>query len=48
MTTNNKDIVVVADMSADSKLWHLRLGHMSEKRDESTYVKGETTGVEVS
>ena len=31
MTTNIKDIVVVAVMSADSKLWHLRLGHMSEK-----------------
>jgi hypothetical protein len=31
MTMNNKDIIVVADMGVDSTLWHLRLGHMSEK-----------------
>jgi hypothetical protein len=31
MTTNNKDTIDVVDMGADSKLWHLRLGHMSEK-----------------
>ena len=31
MITNNKDIILVVDMSDDSKLWHLRLGHMSEK-----------------
>ena len=31
MTTNSKDIIVVTDTSADSKLWHLSLGHISEK-----------------
>ena len=40
MTTNNKDIVVVADMSVDSKLWHLRLGRMSEKRMKVLMSKG--------
>jgi hypothetical protein len=47
MTMNSKDIVIVANTSADSKLWHLRFGHEQE-RDEGTYVKGETIGVEVS
>jgi hypothetical protein len=31
MTTNSKDTVAVADTGVDSKLWHLRLGHMSKK-----------------
>jgi hypothetical protein len=31
MTTNTRDTVAIADASVDSNLWHLRLGHMSEK-----------------
>jgi hypothetical protein len=31
MTTNIRDIVDVVDARVNSKLWHLRLGHMSEK-----------------
>jgi hypothetical protein len=31
MTMNNRDTLVVADNGTDSKLWHLRLGHMSKK-----------------
>ena len=40
MTTNNRDIVAVAAMSVDSKLWHLRLGHMSEKWMKVLISKG--------
>jgi hypothetical protein len=32
MTMNNRDTIVVADNGIDSKLWHLRLGHMRKKR----------------
>jgi hypothetical protein len=31
LTTNTRDTVAVAVVKGDSKLWHLRLGHMSEK-----------------
>jgi hypothetical protein len=31
MTTNSRDTIVIADTGVDSKLWHLRLGHMSKK-----------------
>jgi hypothetical protein len=31
MATNIRDTVVIVDASANSKLLHLRLGHMSEK-----------------
>ena len=31
MTANDKDIVAVANSTEDSKIWHCRLGHMSEK-----------------
>jgi hypothetical protein len=31
MTIHSKDTISVGIMGADSKLWHLRLGHMSEK-----------------
>jgi hypothetical protein len=31
MRTNNKDTIVVAVTGVDSKLWQLRLGHMSKK-----------------
>ena len=31
MTANDKDIVAVANSAEDSKIWHCRLGHMSEK-----------------
>jgi hypothetical protein len=40
MTTSNIDIVVVADMGADSKQWHLRLEHMSEKCIKVLLSKG--------
>lgn len=31
MTTNVRDTVDIAYVSVDSNLWHLRLGHISEK-----------------
>jgi hypothetical protein len=31
MTTNIRDTVTVGDASVNSKLWHLRLGHISKK-----------------
>jgi hypothetical protein len=40
MTTNIRDIVAVADASANSKLWHLKLGHMSEKGMNYFYPMG--------
>ena len=40
MTTNSRDTIVVADTGADSKLWHLRLGHMSEKGMKVILSKG--------
>jgi hypothetical protein len=40
MTTNSKDTVAIADTGADSKLWHLRLGNMSEKRMKVHMSKG--------
>jgi hypothetical protein len=40
MTTNNKDIVAIVDTNADSKLWHLKLGHMSEKGMKVLMSKG--------
>ena len=40
MTMNNKDIVAIANTSANSKLWHLRLGHMSEKGMKVLMSKG--------
>jgi hypothetical protein len=40
MTTNNRDTIAIADKGADSKLWHLRLGHMSEKGMKVLLSKG--------
>ena len=31
MIANDKDIVAVANLAEDSKIWHCRLRHMSEK-----------------
>jgi hypothetical protein len=40
ITTNIRDTVVVVDANADSKLWHLRLNHMSEKGMKVLMSKG--------
>ena len=40
MITNNKDVVAVANLEADSKIWHCRLGHMSEKGMRVLVAKG--------
>jgi hypothetical protein len=40
MTTKIRDTVAVADASANSKLWHLKLGHMSEKEMNYFYPMG--------
>ena len=40
MTTNSKDTDAVVYTTADSKLWHLRLGHMSEKGMKVLLSKG--------
>ena len=40
ITANDKDIVTVANSAKDSKVWHCRLGHMSEKGMKIMAVKG--------
>jgi hypothetical protein len=40
MTQNIRDTTAVLDASVNSKLWHLRLGHMSEKRMKILLSKG--------
>ena len=40
MTMNNRDIIFVTNKGANSKLWHLKLGHMSEKRMKVLLSKG--------
>ena len=40
MTSESRDIISVADSSVDSKLWHRRLGHMSEKGMKLLASKG--------
>ena len=40
MTANDKDIVAVANSAEDSKVWHCRLGHMSEKGMKIMTTKG--------
>jgi hypothetical protein len=40
MTMNSRDTITVADNGADSKLWHIRLGHMSEKEMKVLLSKG--------
>ena len=40
MTSSPRDIIVVADASTDTSLWHRRLGHMSEKGIKMLLSKG--------
>jgi hypothetical protein len=40
MTKNIRDIAAVVDASVNSKFWHLRLGHMSEKGMKVLLSKG--------
>jgi hypothetical protein len=40
MITNIRDTIVVANASANLKLWHLRLGLMSEKGMKVLLSKG--------
>ena len=40
MTSESRDTISVADSSVDSKLWHRRLGHMSEKGMKLLASKG--------
>ena len=47
MTSSPRDTIVVADANTDTSLWHRRLGHMSEKRDEDAAVKRKITKIEV-
>ena len=47
MTSSPRDTIAVADVSTDTSLWHCRLGHMSEKRDEDAAVKRKITKIEV-
>ena len=47
MTSSPRDIIAIVDASTDTSLWHRRLGHMSEKRDEDAAVKRKTTRIEV-
>ena len=47
MTSSPREQIAIADASTDTSLWHRRLGHMSEKRDEDVAVKRKTTKIEV-
>ena len=40
ITSSPRDIIAVADASTDTSLWHLRLGHMSEKGIKMLLSKG--------
>ena len=40
MISENRDTISVANFSVDSKLWHIRLGHMSEKGMKLLASKG--------
>ena len=40
MTSSPRDTIVVADASTDTSLWHLKLGHMSEKAMKMLLSKG--------
>ena len=40
MTSESRDTISIADSSVDSKLWHRRLGHMSEKGIKLLASKG--------
>ena len=40
MTANDKDMVRVANSTEDSKIWHCRLRHMSEKGMKIMAAKG--------
>ena len=40
MTANDKDIVAAANLVEDSKIWHYRLRHMSEKGLKIMATKG--------
>ena len=40
MTSESRDTISVADFSVDSKLWHRKLGHMSEKGMKLLASKG--------
>ena len=47
MTSSPRNTSAVADASTNTSLWHRRLGHMSEKRDEDAAVKRKITKIEV-
>ena len=47
MTSSPRNTIAVADASTNTSLWHRRLGHMSEKRDEDAAVKRKITRIEV-
>ena len=40
MTTKSRDTIIVENTGANSKLWHLRLRHMSEKGIKVLLSKG--------
>ena len=40
MTSSLRDTIAVADASADTSLWHCRLGHMNEKMMNMLLSKG--------
>ena len=40
MTSSLRDIIAVTKISTDTSLWHLRLGHMSEKGMKMLLSKG--------
>jgi hypothetical protein len=40
MTTNSRDTIVVANTGSDTKLWHIRFGHMNEKGMKVLLSKG--------
>ena len=47
MTSSPRNTIAVADASTNTSLWHCRLCHMSEKRDEDAAVKRKITRIEV-
>ena len=47
MTSSPRNTIAVVDASTNTSLWHRRLGHMSDKRDEDAAIKRKITKIEV-
>lgn len=47
MTSNIRDVIALANIEADTNLWHCKLGHMSEKGMQVMLKKGKLAGLKL-